>query len=270
MPEGADFVEHFLESGKGYCTYFASAMAVMSRGIGVPSRFVIGYGLVRDGKNYAAYTDNAHAWVECYFRGVGWVPFDPTAGSSYSYPVKVRPVRKPPSDDEDTGRNTTDIRAGQTTTTISQGTSANSDLSQPQEQSGAGTVWIWLAAAVTAVLLAAAAALRALKKKKAYLLDEVRKRFPDTGSQINYYYADIIRRFALSVCPRAPATILQHGRRAKAGRRGHWRAGNAGERLLAPLSRDEPAVRGYTAGRPRSGNREGAPNPKPAENALNR
>jgi hypothetical protein len=238
VPEGADFVEHFLKSGQGYCTYFASAMAVMSRAIGVPSRFVIGYGLVRDGKNYAAYLDNAHAWVECYFRGVGWVPFDPTAGSSYFYPVKVKPVRKPPSDDGDTGRDTTDGRAGQTTTTTttSQGTSTNSDASQPQNQSGAGTVWIWLVAAVTAVLLAAAAALRALKKKKAYLLDEVRKRFPDTGSQINYYYADIIRQLCLiGLSPRTDETILQHGRRAKAelekGDAGA--AESAGERLLA-------------------------------------
>ncbi len=45
VPSGRDFVEYFLETGEGYCVYFASAMAVMARSLGIPSRMVCGYGV---------------------------------------------------------------------------------------------------------------------------------------------------------------------------------------------------------------------------------
>ncbi|MDD4413808.1 MAG: transglutaminase domain-containing protein, partial [Oscillospiraceae bacterium] len=90
-PKDEDFVNSFLVNGRGYCTYFASAMAVMARTLGVPSRFVIGYGTVPSGNDYASYSDNAHAWVECYFRGVGWIPFDPTVEPNI--PLQFRLLR---------------------------------------------------------------------------------------------------------------------------------------------------------------------------------
>ena len=82
--EGVDFVAHFLETREGYCTYYASAMAVLARCCGLPSRYVTGYGLARDGESayYAARGTSAHAWAEVYFHGVGWVPFDPLNGSA--------------------------------------------------------------------------------------------------------------------------------------------------------------------------------------------
>ena len=79
-PEGEDFVAHFLETREGYCTYYASAMAVMARTYGLPSRYVTGYGLVRDGsstRHYVARELSSHAWAEVYFHGIGWVTFDP-------------------------------------------------------------------------------------------------------------------------------------------------------------------------------------------------
>lgn len=77
-PEGTDFVEHFLTTREGYCTYYASAMAVMARVYGLPSRYVTGYGLVREGDyRYVARELTSHAWAEVYFHGIGWVTFDP-------------------------------------------------------------------------------------------------------------------------------------------------------------------------------------------------
>ena len=79
-PEGVDFVAHFLETREGYCTYYASAMAVMARTYGLPSRYVTGYGLVREGestRHYVARELSSHAWAEVYFHGIGWVAFDP-------------------------------------------------------------------------------------------------------------------------------------------------------------------------------------------------
>lgn len=78
---GRDFVSWFLlESREGYCSYFASAMAVMCRIAGIPARYVEGYYVqaVPGGETIVS-GRNAHAWVEIYLNGIGWVAFDPTA-----------------------------------------------------------------------------------------------------------------------------------------------------------------------------------------------
>ncbi len=80
-PQGRDFVSWFLlDSREGYCSAYASAMAVMGRIAGLPTRYVEGY-LARPGREVLTGED-AHAWVEVYFKGVGWVPFDATGGAT--------------------------------------------------------------------------------------------------------------------------------------------------------------------------------------------
>lgn len=81
-PQGRDFVSYFLLDRKeGYCTYYASAMAVMARLAGLPSRYVEGYLVPAEPDGETLVTgDNAHAWVEIYFEGIGWIPFDATPG----------------------------------------------------------------------------------------------------------------------------------------------------------------------------------------------
>lgn len=83
-PEGEDFVASFLRSRQGYCVYFASAMTVMSRCVGLPARYVIGFGLKKSPytkaiDSYVATNAMSHAWTEIYFQGIGWVPFDATS-----------------------------------------------------------------------------------------------------------------------------------------------------------------------------------------------
>jgi transglutaminase-like putative cysteine protease len=69
------------ERRQGHCEYFASAMAVMLRTIGIPSRVVNGF---RGGEfnsltgSYIVRARDAHSWVEAYFPGQGWISFDPT------------------------------------------------------------------------------------------------------------------------------------------------------------------------------------------------
>jgi transglutaminase-like putative cysteine protease len=73
----------FLFSTKqGYCQHFAGAMAVLLRFNGVPARVAVGFSSgVRDSSGWYEVTrHDAHAWVEAYFPGAGWVPFDPTPG----------------------------------------------------------------------------------------------------------------------------------------------------------------------------------------------
>ena len=85
-PEGRDFVSWFvLDEKQGYCTYYASAMAVMARLAGIPSRYAEGYCAVDNGTGTIEVTaEDAHAWAELYFNGIGWLEFDVTPGTAYS------------------------------------------------------------------------------------------------------------------------------------------------------------------------------------------
>jgi transglutaminase-like putative cysteine protease len=66
----------------GYCQQFAGAMAVLMRFNGVPARVAVGFATGKRDKSgtFVVMRTDAHAWVELYFPGVGWVPFDPTPG----------------------------------------------------------------------------------------------------------------------------------------------------------------------------------------------
>ena len=76
------FLDFFLlESGEGYCTYFATAFVLLARTEGIPARYVQGYYVqVEDAGETAVYSNMAHAWPEVYLPGVGWIPFEPTPG----------------------------------------------------------------------------------------------------------------------------------------------------------------------------------------------
>jgi len=69
------------EGMPGHCEYFATSMVVLARSAGIPARFVTGYLRGERSRFAPLYTvrqSDAHAWVEIFFPGVGWVPFDPT------------------------------------------------------------------------------------------------------------------------------------------------------------------------------------------------
>ncbi|MGP8157348.1 MAG: DUF3488 and DUF4129 domain-containing transglutaminase family protein [Candidatus Acidiferrales bacterium] len=79
---GEDPLAHFLFVRRaGHCEYFASAMTVMLRVIGIPARYVAGFlpGEYNDvGGDYIVRESDAHTWVEVYFPRYGWITFDPT------------------------------------------------------------------------------------------------------------------------------------------------------------------------------------------------
>jgi len=96
-PADTDGVDYFLfEARKGYCQYYASAMTVLLRISGVPSRMVVGYGPGELTEQYwpghmmvhpsRAWQElqatfivrNSHSWSEVFFPGYGWIPFEPT------------------------------------------------------------------------------------------------------------------------------------------------------------------------------------------------
>jgi len=68
---------------RGYCQHFAGAMALMLRYLGIPARVGVGFTTGRYDADEGIWTvsdTNAHAWVEVWFAGYGWLPFDPTPG----------------------------------------------------------------------------------------------------------------------------------------------------------------------------------------------
>jgi transglutaminase-like putative cysteine protease len=83
-PSDRDVVDYFLfDLKRGYCDYYASAMVVMARAIGLPARLITGYATgIYDPVNarYIVTEANAHSWVEVYLAGIGWVEFEPTGG----------------------------------------------------------------------------------------------------------------------------------------------------------------------------------------------
>ncbi|MCU6709551.1 DUF3488 and transglutaminase-like domain-containing protein [Paenibacillus sp. J5C_2022] len=130
LPEDSgDFVDGFLfELQEGYCDYFSTAMAVMARSVGLPARWVKGFtpgvlpidaylpelrqGLPEDevmdpdgAGTYTVRNSDAHSWVEIYFEGYGWIPFEATAGFSFPYSTPEGAAPLEPSVPEHTEQN---------------------------------------------------------------------------------------------------------------------------------------------------------------------
>jgi hypothetical protein len=89
---GIDVIGPFLQAREGYCVHFASAMAVMARTLGIPSRVAVGFlpgkpahvGANDNGPTvYTVSSADMHAWPELYFAGVGWVRFEPTPSRGF-------------------------------------------------------------------------------------------------------------------------------------------------------------------------------------------
>lgn len=93
LPPGQEGVSWFLfrSNHRGFCNYFATAMAIMARELGMPARVVAGY---TNGKldtkqhQWVIRGSDAHSWVQIYFAGYGWVNFEPSA----SFATFARPV----------------------------------------------------------------------------------------------------------------------------------------------------------------------------------
>lgn len=108
VPEGKEFIDHFLfDEQEGYCTYFATSMAIMLRLEEIPSRYIEGY-LTQETEEPGTYEvreNNAHAWVEAFIEPVGWITFEPTP----AYPVPPRLENYQPIKIENENRTTNEI-----------------------------------------------------------------------------------------------------------------------------------------------------------------
>lgn len=84
IPEDRDYVDHFLFDTKvGYCDNYSTAMVVLCRALGIPTRWAKGFNsgekvTTNDESYYEITNANAHSWPEVYFTDYGWIPFEPT------------------------------------------------------------------------------------------------------------------------------------------------------------------------------------------------
>ena len=155
-PDGVDAVDHFLfETQRGFCEHIASAMAVLLRSVGIPTRIVVGYG---PGERnpltgyFEVRQSDAHAWVEVWYPQAGWLPYDPTFGVPPADPsvggqlLGAEAIAALAQDDRREGAGIREAGGG---------------CGQPRHRRGAGAVWdAWRAVVAIAALGAAIALVR--------------------------------------------------------------------------------------------------------------
>ncbi|MQA24966.1 MAG: DUF4129 domain-containing protein, partial [Micromonosporaceae bacterium] len=166
-------VVDFLDNKQGYCQQYSVAMTWLLRAAGIPARVAIGFTQgAKNSRGYTITTSNAHAWVEVYFAGYGWVPFDPTPASGVNHeadlPWAPNPY-EPREDDPQATPSPTSSVSPEPTSSASDRRDAGEDLSA----GGSGkkeppTRWpYWLLGGVAALaLLLTPAAQRTLRRRR--------------------------------------------------------------------------------------------------------
>lgn len=99
-PANEDAVAWFLQQKKGFCTFFASAMAMMGRSLGMPTRVALGFTYGTYDQNHGYYVvrgTQAHMWTQIYFGSkYGWINFEPTESfGSFFRPQDALPGTTP-------------------------------------------------------------------------------------------------------------------------------------------------------------------------------
>ncbi|MGQ0841075.1 transglutaminase family protein [Actinokineospora sp.] len=162
-----DALKEFLFGAKvGYCEQFASAMGILARAAGIPSRVAIGYTAGYQSGDYRSITtQDAHAWVEVFFPRQGWVAFDPTPlsdGRGYEPPYIGDQSSTGPStgvtEEELPSGSASNSQAPNADKLDNEDPAANAPIPGQADGSWSWPVWAGLGLAVLAALLALAAA----------------------------------------------------------------------------------------------------------------
>ncbi|HEY0119279.1 MAG TPA: DUF3488 and transglutaminase-like domain-containing protein [Cellulomonas sp.] len=162
-----DAVWDFLQDRRGYCVQFATAMAIMARTLGIPTRVAVGFlpgNAVQDGDHFTYVVSGklAHAWPELYFQGFGWVRFEPTPAQQTGQP----PVWSDPLANQGGSSTVPDdaLKPGQDAPTP--GAVAGTTPSGPSAGVDGRGPWLPIAAAVLLVAFAGAAAYAVARRRR--------------------------------------------------------------------------------------------------------
>jgi transglutaminase-like putative cysteine protease len=198
---GNDLVD-FLRNKIGYCQQFSAAMAVMLRLAQVPARVVLGYthqAPDADG-TFTVTTNDAHAWVEAYFAGIGWVPFDPTPLSGADGGRATSLPWAPHDGSQSTSTATATTRPSTTAPTRHTATAAPTAAAVAGSSTGGrdwtgwavplGVLLILLGAALTPWLSRARLRRRRLRAGRAGDPDPLWAELSDTAVDLGYVWSD--------------------------------------------------------------------------------
>lgn len=168
VPEGEDFALWFLQSShQGYCVHFATACCLLMRTAGIPTRYVTGYLAQADSGDWSSVTDDrAHAWVECYISGSGWIPVECTPAAALEEQLSGGQIQTTPEPVEQPQTATPEPEPAETPEPSDQPESTPEPSAQPSAEAAKPTATgkakkasplLWL---LLIPLLAAAVALR--------------------------------------------------------------------------------------------------------------
>ncbi len=213
-----DALTEFVTRSKvGYCEQYASAMAVMARVVGLPSRVAIGFTAgvaAADNAHRVISTDDAHAWVEIFFPGHGWMTFDPTPISDGRgvVPPYLRETA-PGAEEEPTAETTTESVAPSATGSVQpsaspDGEEGDSGLPQgtPEDTS---KNWVPFALLVAFLLALGVQLLRMVKlEPDESLVEEARQREESPAAARRRQYSMAVRRWSGPVSAVLWAVVL--------------------------------------------------------------
>lgn len=191
-PADVDFVTWFLQTGEGYCVYFATALTMLSRLAGIPARYVEGYYVPpgSQGEIRVLTGRQAHAWTEVYLAGIGWITVDATPGNSNPQPeptpgvtpgvspgvtVTPPPTPEPTTDPDVTGK--PDLSPGA------------DDPDNPDERMSPALVLLWLL--LLPLLLGFLLLMRIRRLKRYHDPAYVAKKLTDPRHRILFYWSEI-------------------------------------------------------------------------------
>ena len=201
---GPPLVDFVVRHRSGYCQHFAGTMALMLRMLGIPARVAVGFTSGKwDGKQWVVSDVNAHAWVEAWFDGYGWLPFDPTPGrGSFSASYTLASDSAATVRDLGRGELLAVLPEGDVTGTPSETTSPN-----PVAENERGSPWpLVLVAVLITVPLALLVVGKAVRRRLRYLTRDPRRLAGAARSEL----VDVLRDQGVSVGAGIDAVELRH------------------------------------------------------------
>jgi transglutaminase-like putative cysteine protease len=196
---GNDLVD-FLQQRSGYCQQYAAALGVMLRLARVPSRVVLGYmhPAPNAGGDFKITTFDAHAWVEAFFPGLGWVPFDNTPTAGLTGGKKTDLAYAPhvfPSGSNDVPSRSNSASRGERPTSSASVTSQAPGAQGAQSTSSGDVVWTGLVLVALIALALTPALTRAARRRGRYAAarkgdaDALWTELSDTAVDLGYVWS---------------------------------------------------------------------------------
>jgi transglutaminase-like putative cysteine protease len=169
---GYEAMQNFLlRDHMGYCEQFASAMAMMARVVGIPSRVSVGFlPGEQDGPVWKVSIRDMHAWPELYFANYGWVRFEPTP-ASVTGTAPPWTVQDTPSDSDPSANPSSEATDSQSSPGAEQSLAPSVQPNVPGQSTGAGLgrALLWIGIALVVLLILAAPATIRVRRRSSRL-----------------------------------------------------------------------------------------------------